>query len=410
MQLTVQILLATLPSLIVGIIVFCTRKQKTLDRLGWQPKGPISQEEFYSAAVQLVVHAERISWDRLYYYLVAATVLILAWVQVYSKGTSKDEIVLLLIALFGMLISLWWAPFGSRGRRYLYTFIDYANWLDTQQKGPLSIGRPTAFSILEKGSKSSIILVVLPLIFAWLFSFLALQSIVTHGISWRAMGMLSSVRVTTVMDILWGFLLGILASAIAAVFYEYASRPLLDIVVDTSGRAQGQLGNNPPHEFYHAKVRNLPAKWPLSGRKPAWSTKATIEVFAADGSRAIPDTITARWASQPEPLLPVVYAGQPANLLDPARLVAARKVDVHGHEDQQLPVVVKFERQAECYIFSNESYQFSMWQNPAWRLVIGTYRLRVTVYYERGRSQEDFELRNSGPSRDDVQLRPWRRA
>jgi hypothetical protein len=85
----------------------------------------------------------------------------------------------------------------------------------------------------------------------------------------------------------------------------------------------------------------------------------------------------------------------------------ARKIDVHGHFDEPMSIAVKFEGELECYIFSNESYYFPKWQNPAWRLDSGRYRVRVTVYYERGRVEKDFELRNDGPSRDQVRLHPW---
>ncbi|MBU4258111.1 MAG: hypothetical protein KKI12_06310 [Proteobacteria bacterium] len=211
------------------------------------------------------------------------------------------------------------------------------------------------------------------------------------------------------MELLAGFLLGILASGIAALVYEYASRPFLETVTDDSGRAQGQLPDAKPHEFYHLKVRNRPAKWPLPGRKPGWSSKATIEIFNTDGSRVIENPIPARWTSQPEPLIPILQAGQPANLLDPAKIITGRRLDVHGHEDQQLSIAIKFEGEPECHIFSNESYQFQRWRNPAWCLKTGTYRLRVTLFYERGRSQNDFELRNSGPSRNDLRISNWAR-
>lgn len=209
------------------------------------------------------------------------------------------------------------------------------------------------------------------------------------------------------IEIVLGFILGIIASGIAAVVYEYASRPLLMTMLDDSGRARGQVPNNPPHEFYHLKVRNLPAKWPIPGRKPAWSCKAIIEVFNINGSLAIQDRITARWTTQPEPLLPTVMGNTYGNLIDPARMVAARKVDVHSHEDQQISLAIKFEGSPECHIFSNESYLFPRWQNPAWSLGVGTYRVRVTVYYERGRSQNDFEFRNLGPSCEDMYIGEW---
>jgi hypothetical protein len=121
----------------------------------------------------------------------------------------------------------------------------------------------------------------------------------------------------------------------------------------------------------------------------------------------IPDDIVARWTSQPEPLLPVVAQGQPGNVLDPARLIQARRMDVHGHHEELIAVSVKFEGEAHCHIFTNESYLFPKWQNPQWCLPVGRHRLRITVLYERGSAQIDFALINAGSSRNDVRLAPW---
>ena len=65
-----------------------------------------------------------------------------------------------------------------------------------------------------------------------------------------------------VVGLIGGFLFGIVASGIAWLIAEYAVRPLLDIAVDNY-RSQGQSPGNPPHEFYHVRVRNLPATRPL---------------------------------------------------------------------------------------------------------------------------------------------------
>ena len=200
-------------------------------------------------------------------------------------------------------------------------------------------------------------------------------------------------------------MLGIGASTIAWVVSEYWARPSLDIVVDEN-RSQGQSPS--PHEFYHVRVRNLPPKWPLPGRRPAWACTAKIDVFPPDATGgAIAGEIFGRWTSQPEPLLPFVSQGQVGNVLDPARLMQARRIDVHGHSDEPMSIALKFEGEPNCCIFTNESYMFPKWQNPAWCLPPGRYRVRVTVYYERGRTQKDFELRNDGPSGDEVRLLPW---
>lgn len=201
-----------------------------------------------------------------------------------------------------------------------------------------------------------------------------------------------------------GFLLGIVASGIAAIVYEHLTRPLLQVLLEDGPRAIGQYPGLSPHEFYHLRVRNRPARRPFPGRKPAWSCKATIEVFGADGVRTIEEPIHVRWTSQPEPLTPAIAGNQSVSIVDFARLIMARKIDIHCHEDQQFSVALKFDGQPECYIFSNESYLHPSWSNPAWRLGPGEYRLRVTVFYERGRLTRDFTLQNLGTARDSIKL------
>ena len=82
----------------------------------------------------------------------------------------------------------------------------------------------------------------------------------------------------------------------------------------------------------------------------------------------------------------------------------ARKVDIHAHEDEYISLAVKFDGCENCYIFSNESYLHPAWCNPSWRLVAGTYRVRVTVYYGRGRAQREFELTNLRMARNSVEI------
>lgn len=205
------------------------------------------------------------------------------------------------------------------------------------------------------------------------------------------------------MEIFVAFILGLLASLIAALFYEYGSRPCLKVLLDTQ-RFTGQASNQPPHEFYHLIVRNIPSRWPIPTRKPAWSCKATLELFDLNGRRVIPDAIVVRWPSQPEPLLPAVFGTQIANLIDPARLITAQKIDIHQHEDQRFDVALKYDGDTYCHIFSNESYYYPRWEKPEWKLDEGEYKLTVSVYYERGREVSNFKLLNSGNKRNGIKI------
>ena len=206
------------------------------------------------------------------------------------------------------------------------------------------------------------------------------------------------------LGLIGGFLLGIMGSLIAAIFYDRATRPKLTVIADT-GRAQGQTPDRPAHEFYHVLIRNEPAPWMFPGRKPAWDCKVNIEVVDDEGNRILThDPVAARWASQPEPLIPVLHDSQTVNLIDFSRLVMARKANVHAHEDQPVSIVLKYDGDPNCFLFSNESYYYPGWANPEWKLGLGEHRLRLTVLYERGREVFYLTVRNSGPSRNDVAL------
>jgi len=132
-------------------------------------------------------------------------------------------------------------------------------------------------------------------------------------------------------------------------------------------------------------------------RKPGYTDQYTHSCAAASrrlsgAQPCFPGPILARWTSHPEPVFPIADQGRVVHIPDFAKMIAGRKVDVHNHDDQQSSVAVKFEGEAAIHLFTNESYLFPRWQNPAWRLETGTYRLRVTAYYERGRAVGDFEL------------------
>lgn len=212
--------------------------------------------------------------------------------------------------------------------------------------------------------------------------------------------------------------LGILTSVIASRFYDWVTRPRLHVEANPSAeRAQGSVPGQPPHEFFHLVVLNVPVvfraptverRFEIFGRRPAWACQATLEVFDQEGRPQFKKPVLARWPSHPEPGIPAISGrGERVDLFDPGRMVVGTKVDLHCHKPEEICVGLKFEGEAECCLFNNESYLFPKWKNPAWVLPPGTFRLRVTLYYERAQESFDFRLVNAGPSRDDFRLEPW---
>jgi hypothetical protein len=104
------------------------------------------------------------------------------------------------------------------------------------------------------------------------------------------------------MELFAGFLLGIVASGIAALVFDRATSPKLEIVVDSGPRALGDLPDGTKLEYHHVVVRNARTSWPLPGRRPAWACQASIAVFKWTGEPLTVVPIRARWASQPMPV------------------------------------------------------------------------------------------------------------
>src|SRR6266851_6028445 len=123
-----------------------------------------------------------------------------------------------------------------------------------------------------------------------------------------------------IASLLLGFVLGIVSSFVAGLLWDRATRPFLKISVDSSQRAQGQVPENPPHEFFHLTVANRPADSEWVGRRPAWACKATLEIVSQDGAISIIAPFPARWTSQLEPVLAVGVGSIVAQIPDVARM------------------------------------------------------------------------------------------
>jgi hypothetical protein len=209
------------------------------------------------------------------------------------------------------------------------------------------------------------------------------------------------------MELFAGFILGIFASAIAALIFDRAASPKLEIVIDPGPRAFGELPDGTKLEHHHVVVRNARTMRLLPGRHPAWACQANLTVFKWTGEPLTVVPIRARWASQSMPVSSFVSGDRVIVAADMAKMIAGRRIDIYTHQDERLNVALKHQGQSAIHLFTNESLQFERGCNPAWKLETGTYRLRVTVFYERGEIHEDFEFANTGTGLDDVKLRPW---
>jgi hypothetical protein len=146
-------------------------------------KNPSKRTDLYSAAIQLIVHGENTSWARMNIFLLSNSILMLAWAAIFvSPNTKGKGWLLVALSLLGFLLSIAWAPFGSRGRKYLRRYVDVGLAIEQGisprlSNGPLNAGEKLSFLRWERICRSQHLVVVVPLLFAAAFFFVCLKSI-----------------------------------------------------------------------------------------------------------------------------------------------------------------------------------------------------------------------------------------
>ena len=86
----------------------------------------MNQETIYSSLIQMVGHSESTTWNRFYNYLMANSILILAWATLYSieKSNISAKIVMSSICILGGISGPFFSCLAARGRKFLNNYVD----------------------------------------------------------------------------------------------------------------------------------------------------------------------------------------------------------------------------------------------------------------------------------------------
>lgn len=83
--------------------------------------------ELYASLVQMIIHAENITWNRFYNFLVFNTILVLSWATVWIANSPQSRtVVLVAICILGGLSGIFWGALGYRGRTFLNEYMKMA--------------------------------------------------------------------------------------------------------------------------------------------------------------------------------------------------------------------------------------------------------------------------------------------
>jgi len=147
--------------------------------------GPsLTRSDLYKAAIQLIIHAENTTWTRSSNFLLANSILMLAWATIFASSLcdQRKAVFLSLLSGLGFVLSFVWAPFSYRSRRYLESFKKSGFELEQNlgrplHEGPLTVSERIPFSKMEKDARSQVLTVFIPLTFAAVFLAAFLKSL-----------------------------------------------------------------------------------------------------------------------------------------------------------------------------------------------------------------------------------------
>jgi hypothetical protein len=154
------------------------------DPTGGEDSGsPVTRQAAHAAILQIYQHADGISWNRLYNFLMFSTILVLAWSTIYSQGNRPRyaSFAMALISSLGFIGGIAWAAVGHRGRRFTTFILEQGKRLEDLSKEDFAI----CTMILESHHEFSFkyvgsyrMMVLTPLVFCWLYGVLFVLSLV----------------------------------------------------------------------------------------------------------------------------------------------------------------------------------------------------------------------------------------
>lgn len=148
-------------------------------------------KELYPSLIQLIIHAENITWSRFNNFLMFNTILVLAWSTVFASNLTSFQqsrmVVLVAFCILGAVSGVFWAALGWRGRAFLYRYLDMAQdleddktaWVNESANDEFKLAKLTKDfrdSTCYSWARSKVLLIGGPLSFSVLYFVLFLVS------------------------------------------------------------------------------------------------------------------------------------------------------------------------------------------------------------------------------------------
>ena len=146
----------------------------------------------YQAVNQHWTHAEQERWSILYNFLMASTILLLAWSAIYASENSWKWIALISFSFVGFLTSIMWLMIGARVNKFIKRYGELGEKIEEKLKlyeyGPFYCGQKiradenvskkseSIFEFLSFSISSSFFVLAVPILFVLVYIVLFILS------------------------------------------------------------------------------------------------------------------------------------------------------------------------------------------------------------------------------------------
>ncbi len=139
-----------------------------------------SESSHYDIAANLWIHLDQARHTTLYNYLMASTILLLAWATIFTTDSYKvnRHFLLITLSIAGLLLSVVWFAYGHRANQYVHKAEETARSFEGYN-GPFFHREVTRNGLSFPGSEASTTYVIpgVPILFCLLYMALVCASL-----------------------------------------------------------------------------------------------------------------------------------------------------------------------------------------------------------------------------------------
>jgi len=211
------------------------------------------------------------------------------------------------------------------------------------------------------------------------------------------------------MEVTLSILFGGLITILTAIGVEALRRPKLRLSIEDPPLDLPSPDGKGMRRNLRLVLHNDPLPFVARWMQRAAATQCRGEItfrHLNDGQDIFGRAMAVRWVKSPEPIASRIVGPDGKiqfYIQDFSRADTDSRIDVYPSDQELLDVAVRFDGEAECYGWNNDSYLYE-WRNPDWKLRSERYLVKVVITSSGQKCTGVFRLINDVENRTDFRL------